>query len=257
MPDARRTCSRSGSRRPTVPDSVALLEKQSATREHALVPVRYARMMVSPFTFYCGGAQIMANDLAATPTAGLMTQLCGDAHILNFGVYIAPEGHRVFDFSEFDETLPGPFEYDVKRLATSVTVAARHTGMSSDQCRTVTSTMVHAYRTAIARSARMGLLELWYSRIPDNEIAAAWDTLAGQSGVGTRRRECPEIVDRNSDGPRRVADPRRTPNPRPGQPTDRRRIRGTRRRTDPISADHRPPVPPATGPRAKYRPEKR
>ena len=114
------------------PDPIAVLEEQSPTRDRDLVAARYARMMISPFTFYCGGARIMAGDLAATPTAGLMAQLCGDAHLSNFGVFAAPEGHPVFDFCDFDETLPGPFEYDIKRLATSVSVAARHNGLSDD-----------------------------------------------------------------------------------------------------------------------------
>src|SRR5580765_1693723 len=112
------------------PDPVALLEEQNATREQDLVPVRHGRMMVSPFTFYRGAAKIMAADLKDTPRAGLNVQLCGDAHLSNFGVYASPERTLVFDLNDFDETLPGPFEYDVKRMATSFTIAARNNGFS-------------------------------------------------------------------------------------------------------------------------------
>ena len=172
------------------PDPISLLEEQCATWDRDLVSVRHARMMVSPFTFYCGGVRIMASDLAATPNAGLMTQLCGDAHLSNFGVFAAPQGHPVFDFCEFDETLPGPFEYDIKRLATSVTVAARHIGLSDDECRRVTSTTARAYRTAMAQFARMGVLELWYSRISDTEITAILNEppLTGSSRARTPHR---------------------------------------------------------------------
>src|SRR5215468_3276571 len=112
------------------PDPVALLEAQNATREADLVPVRHGRMMVSPFTFYRGGAKIMAADLAATPNAGLETQLCGDAHLSNFGVFASPERNLLFDLNDFDETLPGPFEYDVTRMAASFTIAGRNNGFT-------------------------------------------------------------------------------------------------------------------------------
>ena len=113
---------------PDRPDPVALLEEQNATREADLVPVRHGRMLVSPFTFYRGAAKIMAADLKDTPTAGLNVQLCGDAHLSNFGVFASPERTLLFDLNDFDETLPGPFEYDVKRMAASFTIAARNNG---------------------------------------------------------------------------------------------------------------------------------
>ncbi len=116
---------------PGRPDPVALLEEQNVTREPDLVPVRHGRMMVSPFTFYRGAAKIMAADLKDTPTAGLDVQLCGDAHLSNFGVFASPERTLLFDLNDFDETLPGPFEYDVKRLAASFTIAARTTASPS------------------------------------------------------------------------------------------------------------------------------
>src|ERR1700683_5078736 len=108
------------------PDPVVLLEAQNLTPEQDLVPVRHGRMMVSPFTFYRGAAKIMAADLAYTPVAGLDVQLCGDAHLSNFGLFASPERRLLFDLNDFDETLPGPFEYDVKRMAASFTIGARH-----------------------------------------------------------------------------------------------------------------------------------
>src|SRR3954453_16939279 len=116
-------------------DPVALLEEQNKTRDADLVPVRHGRMMVSPFTFYRGAAKIMAEDLWRTPTAGLTVQLCGDAHLSNFGVFDSPERSLVFDINDFDETLPGPFEYDVKRLAASFTIAARNNGFDKADVR--------------------------------------------------------------------------------------------------------------------------
>ena len=113
------------------PDPVALLEEQNTTREPDLVPVRHGRMVVSPFTFYRGAAKIMAADLAGTPTAGLEVQLCGDAHLSNFGAFASPERRLVFDLNDFDETLPGPFEWDVKRMAASFTIAARNNGLTA------------------------------------------------------------------------------------------------------------------------------
>ena len=113
---------------PTRADPVELLERQAKTRVPELVPIRYGRMLVSPFTFYRGAAMIMAHDLAATPRSGLTVQCCGDAHLSNFGVFASPERRLVFDVNDFDETLPGPWEWDVKRLAVSMLIAARDNG---------------------------------------------------------------------------------------------------------------------------------
>ena len=113
------------------PDPVALLEEQDATREPDLVPVRHGRMLVSPFTFYRGAAKIMAADLNDTPVAGLRVQLCGDAHLSNFGMFASPERRLLFDLNDFDETLPGPFEYDVKRMAASFMIAGRNNGFTN------------------------------------------------------------------------------------------------------------------------------
>ena len=136
------------------PDPVALLEEQNATREPDLVPVRHGRMLVSPFTFYRGAAKIMATDLKDTPTAGLNVQLCGDAHLSNFGVFASPERTLLFDLNDFDETLPGPFEYDVKRMAASFTIAARNNGFNQSDARAATCASVTAYRNADGRVRR-------------------------------------------------------------------------------------------------------
>src|SRR5215470_3574522 len=136
-------------------DPIALLEQQNATREPDLIPVRHGRMMVSPFTFYRGAAKIMAADLATTPTAGLEVQLCGDAHLSNFGVFASPERTLLFDLNDFDETLPGPFEYDVKRMAASFTIAARNNGFSEADALAVTAASVTAYREAMGAFAGM------------------------------------------------------------------------------------------------------
>jgi len=155
------------------PDPVALLEEQDLTREPDLVPVRHGRMMVSPFTFYRGAAKIMAADLEDTPTAGLGAQLCGDAHLSNFGVYASPERRLVFDLNDFDETLPGPFEYDVKRMAASFTIAGRNNGYSDADTRAATLASVTAYREAMAGFAQMRTLDIWYARLPEDELMTA------------------------------------------------------------------------------------
>src|SRR4051812_18768533 len=144
------------------PDPVALLEEQNATREPDLVPVRHGRMVVSPFTFYRGAAKIMTADLKGTPTAGLNVQLCGDAHLSNFGVFASPERTLLFDLNDFDETLPGPFEYDVKRLAASLTIAAYNNGFRRPDARSITAASVEAYRQAMLDFAQMRTMEIWY-----------------------------------------------------------------------------------------------
>jgi uncharacterized protein (DUF2252 family) len=152
---------------------VALLEEQNQSRDADLVPVRHARMMASPFTFYRGSARIMAEDLWRTPTAGLVVQLCGDAHLSNFGVFASPERSLVFDINDFDETLPGPFEYDVKRLAASFTIAARNNGFAKADVRAVTRECVRAYRQAMAEFAEMKTLDVWYAHLSEAELLAS------------------------------------------------------------------------------------
>ncbi|TML52029.1 MAG: DUF2252 domain-containing protein, partial [Actinobacteria bacterium] len=146
-------------------DPVALLEEQAATRVPELVPIRYGRMLVSPFTFYRGAAKIMAHDLAATPTSGLQAQLCGDAHLSNFGGFASAERSLVFDLNDFDESLPGRFEWDVKRLATSFEICARDRDFDDAVRRSAVATVVRAYREAMRGFAAMGDLAVWYSRI--------------------------------------------------------------------------------------------
>jgi uncharacterized protein (DUF2252 family) len=160
------------------PDPIALLEEQNARREPDLVPVRHGRMMVSPFTFYRGAARIMATDLKDTPRAGLPTQLCGDAHLSNFGVFASPERALLFDLNDFDETLPGPFEYDVARLAASFAIAARNNGFSQADERTVTRAVVRAYREAMADFAQMGVMDIWYAHLSEQDMLATLRALA-------------------------------------------------------------------------------
>jgi uncharacterized protein (DUF2252 family) len=146
-------------------DPLELLERQAQTRVPELVPIRYGRMLVSPFTFYRGAAKIMAHDLAATPRSGMNVQCCGDAHLSNFGVFGSPERRLIFDINDFDETLPGPWEWDVKRLAASMLIAARDNGYrSKDQDRIVLETVAQ-YRTAMRTFASMDNLAVWYAHV--------------------------------------------------------------------------------------------
>jgi uncharacterized protein (DUF2252 family) len=155
------------------PDPVGLLEEQNRTREPDLVPVRHGRMLVSPFTFYRGAAKIMAADLTGTPVAGLQVQLCGDAHLSNFGVFASPERRLLFDLNDFDETLAGPFEWDVKRMAASFTIAARHNGFTKADTRAAALASVTAYREAMAGFAQMGTLAIWYAHLSEDELLKA------------------------------------------------------------------------------------
>ena len=152
------------------PDPVELLESQNEAREPDLVPLRRGRMGASPFTFYRGAAKIMASDLATIPTAGLEVQLCGDAHLSNFGAYASPERTLLFDLNDFDETLPGPFEYDVARLAASFVIASRSNGFRTEEARASAAAVVAAYRKALGQFAEMRTLDVWYSRLDADEI---------------------------------------------------------------------------------------
>ena len=182
------------------PDPIALLEDQNTTREPDLVPVRHGRMMVSPFTFYRGAAKIMAADLAETATAGLPVQLCGDAHLSNFGVFASPERALLFGLNDFDETLPGPFEYDVKRMATSFTIAARNNGFSDDDAEVATLGSVKAYREAMDGFAGMRTMDVWYARLSADDLLAA----ARSAAKGKR---CGEGSEAGEEGHREGPDP--------------------------------------------------
>jgi uncharacterized protein (DUF2252 family) len=154
------------------PDPVELLESQAQARVPELVPIRYGRMLVSPFTFYRGAAKIMAHDLAATPRSGLNVQCCGDAHLSNFGVFASPERTLVFDINDFDETLPGPWEWDVKRLAASMLIAARDNGYRANEQEQVVLETVGQYRTAMREFAGQGNLDVWYARLDIESLLA-------------------------------------------------------------------------------------
>jgi uncharacterized protein (DUF2252 family) len=160
------------------PDPVGLLEEQAVTRVPELVPIRYGRMLVSPFTFYRGAALIMAADLAATPRSGLHAQICGDAHLSNFGVFASPERQMMFDINDFDETLPGPWEWDVKRLAASFEIAGRDRGFTPAERRAIVLAMAEEYRTRMKQAAGMRNLDVWYAHI---EVEALFEQLQAAS----------------------------------------------------------------------------
>ena len=164
-------------------DPVTILERQARSRVPELVPIRYGRMLRSPFAFFRGAAAIMAADLAPTPISGLRVQLCGDAHLSNFGGFASPEREMLFDINDFDETLPGPWEWDVKRLAASFHIAGLDRGLAAERCREVVLWAVRAYREAMRRFAEMSNLEVWYARLEAEQIVA----LASEEGVGAKR----------------------------------------------------------------------
>jgi uncharacterized protein (DUF2252 family) len=167
------------------PDPVALLASQEDARVSALLPLRHQRMSVSPFTFYRGAAVVMANDLASMPNTGLITELCGDAHLSNFGMFAAPDRSVVFDINDFDETNPGPFEWDVYRLAASFVLAGRDVKMDEQAIANATTAVAFSYRTQLATYAGMPDLEVWYDRI-SVEVLQQWAKQEGMRGAGKR-----------------------------------------------------------------------
>jgi uncharacterized protein (DUF2252 family) len=186
------------------PDPVALLEEQDTTREPDLVPVRHGRMMVSPFTFYRGAAKIMAADLKDTPVAGLEAQLCGDAHLSNFGAFASPERVLLFDVNDFDETLPGPFEYDVKRMAASFEIAGRNNGFSPADTRAATLASVRAYREAMAAFAQMGAMDIWYAHLDEGELRAGIRTVVAGAAKQEKRAAKQEKADKQAKAPKKA-----------------------------------------------------
>jgi uncharacterized protein (DUF2252 family) len=152
------------------PDPLSLLEESSRERIPELIPIRYGRMLLSPFAFYRGAALNMAADLAATPTTGLRVQACGDCHLLNFGAFASPERRVVFDINDFDETLPAPWEWDVKRLAASFVLACRNNGFGEDRAREAALACVRSYRERMAEFSQMRILDVWYARIDMEEV---------------------------------------------------------------------------------------
>ena len=185
------------------PDPVALLEQQDRTREPDLVPVRHGRMMVSPFTFYRGAAKIMAVDLKDTPVAGLNAQLCGDAHLSNFGMFASPERRLMFDLNDFDETLPGPFEYDVKRMAASFAIAGRNNMFSKADTREATLAAARAYREAMASFAQMSTMDIWYAHLDEDELMTSIRAAVAGTAKQEKTAKKQERTDRRDKAPKK------------------------------------------------------
>ena len=170
------------------PDPVALLERQATSRVPELVPIRYGRMLVSPFTFFRGAALIMATDLATTPDSGLKTQVCGDAHLSNFGLFASPERTLMFDVNDFDETLPGPWEWDLKRLAASVVIAARDREFTEKEATTAALAVGSSYRAEMARLSGMSTMDVWYTRIDAAGLLTELQNTAAKTGSKADKR---------------------------------------------------------------------
>jgi uncharacterized protein (DUF2252 family) len=166
----------------TRPDPISILELQAVDRVPDLVPIRYGRMLVSPFTFFRGAAAVMAADLATTPTSGIRVQACGDAHLSNFGLFASPERKLVFDVNDFDETLPGPWEYDVKRLATSVVIAARDQEFTDAEIYGAALAAASGYREAMRTLAKSSTMDVWYSHIDAEALLVGLQDAAKTSG---------------------------------------------------------------------------
>ena len=213
-------------------DPVGLLLGQAKSRVPELVPVRHGRMLVSPFTFYRGAALPMAADLAGTPASGLRVQLCGDAHLSNFGAFASPERQLVFDVNDFDETLPGPFEWDVKRLAASLAVAARDNGFPAKAGRKIALAAAERYRTAMREFAEQTFLDVWYAHL-DIEPAIAefrsqvkakrFKDRREAAGQGPHRRQHEGAGQADHRGRRAAADHQRPADDRPDRGGLRRR----------------------------------
>jgi uncharacterized protein (DUF2252 family) len=201
---------------PDRPDPLATLRAGDAERMQQLLPVRYARMAQNPFTFFRGAAALMAQDVAPLPHSGIRTQICGDCHILNFGAFATPERNIVFDVNDFDETLPGAWEWDVKRLATSVAIAARHLGMRAKERRRATLSCLATYRTRVAEYARMRVLDVWYASVPETtllgmirsaEARRSLEASLERALVHTNAHAYPSMVERTGVGLRSVDEP--------------------------------------------------
>ena len=163
------------------PDPVSLLERQAVSRVPELVPIRYGRMLVSPFTFFRGAALIMASDLATMPHSGLTAQICGDAHLSNFGLFASPERAMMFDVNDFDETLPGPWEWDLKRLAASVVIAGRDQNFSKKDCASAARAVGASYRKEMRRLAESRNLDVWYSKVDIEAIITGLSARAART----------------------------------------------------------------------------
>jgi uncharacterized protein (DUF2252 family) len=200
-------------------DPIAVLEAQNAGRVPELVPIRYGRMLASPFAFFRGAASVMAHDLSSPPSPGLRAQLSGDAHLLNFGGYASPERALVFDLNDFDETLPGPFEWDVKRLAASVEIAGRERGLGRSVRFSAVVGVVRAYREAMREFARMGDLDVWYARLDaraveeilraehDRKLQREFARGAAKARLNDSKRAFSKLAHEVDGEPRIVSDP--------------------------------------------------
>ena len=201
------------------PDPIGLLAEQATTRVPELVPIRYGRMLESPFAFYRGAAAIMAADLATTPQSGIRVQLCGDAHLSNFGVFASPERRLVFDLNDFDETLPGPWEWDLKRLAASFAVAGRTIGFTGSERASVVRAGVRRYQMAMRTFAGMGNLDVWSTSVDADELIAAYrqkisrrdvkraEKTVAKARTRDRLRAFDKLTHVVDGGPRIVSDP--------------------------------------------------
>ncbi|HVX20743.1 MAG TPA: DUF2252 domain-containing protein [Acidimicrobiales bacterium] len=178
-------------------EAIQILAGQERTRVADLVPIRHGRMAASPFAFFRGAAAVMAADLAGGPRTGLQVQLCGDAHLMNFGGFASPERDLVFDVNDFDETLPGPFEWDVKRLAASLEVAARDRGFDQTHRRAIVGWAARAYREGIRGFASMGVLDIWYSRLDEAGIVRSWGTQAPRETLRNLQRRAGKAGTKN------------------------------------------------------------
>ena len=232
------------------PDPVALLEQQAVTRVPELVPIRYGRMLVSPFTFYRGAALIMAADLAGTPRSGITTQVCGDAHLMNFGAFASPERRLEFGINDFDETCPGPWEWDVKRLAASFAIAGRDRGFSTKERTRVLLALLGEYRSSMHRFAALTNLAVWYAHI---DVEAAIKELQTGVGAAARKRAEANVAKARTrdslqafDKLTRVVDGAAAHHQRPAaHPADRGAVRGDGARPDPrVPAGGDPQLPP-------------
>jgi uncharacterized protein (DUF2252 family) len=184
-------------------DAIAILERSNQGRLQELVPIRYGRMLRSPFTFYRGSAALMAHDLSTSPRTGLQVQACGDCHLLNFGMFATPERKLVFDVNDFDETLPAPWEWDIKRLAASCVVAGRDGGLSDNECRDAAMSCVRSYREHLREYSRMNPLEVWYSCLdmesivemaPDEKAKSRREEMAARARQRIGENLFPKIV---------------------------------------------------------------
>jgi uncharacterized protein (DUF2252 family) len=192
-------------------DPISILRAADATRQPDLVPLRYGRMLQSPFTFYRGSAAVMASDLAPTPVTGIHVQACGDAHLMNFGGFATPERRLIFDINDLDETLPAPWEWDVKRLAASFTLAARANGMSDDAGRDAAMACARSYRRHMRDFSDMAVMDIWYARIDDSDVLAmfpeerralAAKRIAKATKSSSSELIYPKLVDEASGQPR-------------------------------------------------------